>query len=502
MKPIFHILLLEEDDLAANEFRKALAEAEIRCRVLLVKSPEAFVSALRQMRFDLIVSSPSQPAGDGSSAQELAGNQSPDTPFLAVAVNPGGDETAMEASPLGSSTSTRAGFASLIPAIQGVLKHSDRPESMSAAGNVAGLTAEVFQDLFEASSIAMAVAGPEGAIQFSNSAFSRIFGFSSAGETVGFNIHDLWPGEARKSFILTTLRREGRVQGIEIRSRGGSGRTASIRGNIEACFDKEGKPREFRCYFFDDENSMSTEAEQTHLRALSGFAGEIAHDINILREILDTSLTSVELPEKSQGLPLSWRPPIVLAAEKASSLARRLLRIADETEALIEGEISGERRQRLFGLLARDLSPPLRIRPVPEPGGSEAARRYWTILFVGEEGLGRETTRATLRSNGFSVVTARSGEEALRIYEVHHRDIPVVIIDSSLSQPEAGSLLASLAKVSPKVRAVFLVSSSSPAIGDGIPPAAVHATLRKPYKAAELVRAIDTLLVDAAASPT
>ena len=117
MEKKFNILHLEEDVKAAELFQRALKEANIPCRVVLVTSEQSFVNALSQMRFDLIVSDESHPSFGAKPPAEVARETSPLTPVILLSgksLKTGSEES----SSAGVDIVPKANLAKLIPAVR------------------------------------------------------------------------------------------------------------------------------------------------------------------------------------------------------------------------------------------------------------------------------------------------------------------------------------------------------------------------------------------------
>jgi DNA-binding response OmpR family regulator len=79
-----HILNLEDDPLDTNLIQANLAESEIGCELLRVQDRSAFVAALEEGDFDLILADHSLPGFDGLSALRVARELRPEVPFVFV----------------------------------------------------------------------------------------------------------------------------------------------------------------------------------------------------------------------------------------------------------------------------------------------------------------------------------------------------------------------------------------------------------------------------------
>jgi two-component system cell cycle sensor histidine kinase/response regulator CckA len=97
-----------------------------------------------------------------------------------------------------------------------------------------------------------------------------------------------------------------------------------------------------------------------------------------------------------------------------------------------------------------------------------------------------------LQINGFIVLEARSGEEALDVCRQHRGPVHVVVSDMMLPGMRGPELVERLTDVYPQLRAVFIsgyVDAPHPLPG-GAP------FLRKPFAVGDLVRAVYRAMSD------
>jgi PAS domain S-box-containing protein len=95
------VLHLEDDRRDADLVRDLLDTSGIRCNITPVQTREAFVDALDEGRFDLILADYSLPSFDGMSALKIARQRSSDVPFIFVSGTLG-EEVAIDALKLGA----------------------------------------------------------------------------------------------------------------------------------------------------------------------------------------------------------------------------------------------------------------------------------------------------------------------------------------------------------------------------------------------------------------
>ncbi|HEY6553020.1 MAG TPA: response regulator, partial [Vicinamibacteria bacterium] len=126
----------------------------------------------------------------------------------------------------------------------------------------------------------------------------------------------------------------------------------------------------------------------------------------------------------------------------------------------------------------------------PAAGGASGQ----TILLVDDQEMVREMTRAVLDQEGYDVVVAASGEEALRLCESSPGAIDLVIADvvmPGLSGPET---IARIRVSRPGTRVIFVSGYTADALGDRNPLGPGTRFLQKPFKPDDLTDAVRTAL--------
>lgn len=110
------------------------------------------------------------------------------------------------------------------------------------------------------------------------------------------------------------------------------------------------------------------------------------------------------------------------------------------------------------------------------------------VLLVEDEKAILEITRATLESNGYSVITAADGIEAVSIYIQRQKEISVVITDMMMPFMDGPSTIRALRKINPLVK-IIAVSGLKASEEKGSLPFDVK-FLMKPYTAQQLLEVL------------
>jgi CheY-like chemotaxis protein len=127
----------------------------------------------------------------------------------------------------------------------------------------------------------------------------------------------------------------------------------------------------------------------------------------------------------------------------------------------------------------------------PATGGSE------TVLVVEDEAVLREMARDFLKDAGYQILEAKSGREALQVWNEHRSQIDLLLTDMKMPEGVSGMELAEkMVAENPLLRVIFTSGYSD----DMVSPEALarnHARfLPKPYAYAELTRMVRECLND------
>ncbi len=124
------------------------------------------------------------------------------------------------------------------------------------------------------------------------------------------------------------------------------------------------------------------------------------------------------------------------------------------------------------------------------PSGTE------TILVVEDEPSILDLTEELLARQGYRVLTAVDGEDALAVAAAHEGEIDLVISDVVMPRLGGGAMAARLRRSHPDLRVLFVSGYTDDAIlRQGIASDTAE-FLRKPYSLAELVRSVRRILDD------
>jgi two-component system, cell cycle sensor histidine kinase and response regulator CckA len=122
------------------------------------------------------------------------------------------------------------------------------------------------------------------------------------------------------------------------------------------------------------------------------------------------------------------------------------------------------------------------------PGGSE------TILLVEDEEVVRALARSVLEMNGYKVIEAANGEEALQLFEHPKLEIDLLLTDVVLPGMNGRELYERVLAERPKLRVLYSSGYTADAIvHDGVLDPGI-AFIQKPYSPASLAREVRAVL--------
>jgi two-component system cell cycle sensor histidine kinase/response regulator CckA len=128
-------------------------------------------------------------------------------------------------------------------------------------------------------------------------------------------------------------------------------------------------------------------------------------------------------------------------------------------------------------------------QPIVEvKGGTE------TLLVVEDEEVLRELVKDSLAEKGYTVFTAQDGEDALKIYSEHSKDISLVLSDMGLPRLTGFNLFLSMKSIDPQVKMILASGYLDPDQKSEILKAGVKYFVQKPYSPEELLANIRELL--------
>jgi len=123
------------------------------------------------------------------------------------------------------------------------------------------------------------------------------------------------------------------------------------------------------------------------------------------------------------------------------------------------------------------------VEPIPEGTGEQ-------VLIVDDEESIREMTRAVLEANGYRIMIANNGGEAVGVYAAHQSDISVVISDVMMPAMDGFQLLKALRSINSDVRVIMTSGLTGRNLPDLAEEEGAIAFLHKPFVAESLLRIV------------
>lgn len=117
-----------------------------------------------------------------------------------------------------------------------------------------------------------------------------------------------------------------------------------------------------------------------------------------------------------------------------------------------------------------------------------------TILVVEDEQSLRDLTKEFLTSNGYDVITATNGEEALYVYKQKFSEIKLVFSDIGMPKIDGLALFEKMKEIYPEVKTILTSGFLDPNKKSEIINAGVKDFIQKPYHSDEVLSKIRTVL--------
>jgi len=224
--------------------------------------------------------------------------------------------------------------------------------------------------------------------------------------------------------------------------------------------------------------AAGTPSEAAHGELVS----EVAH---VFRTPLGVITGYVEL--------LRLRDDPALRAEafpRIEAAAQRLAQAVDRLVSVVESE-NNALAERLLGASPQEPHPPgtpFEPRALRSLSGREVKR----VLIVDDDDEIRQLLLRTLPADGFELLEARDGGEALAVVEREAPDL--LLLDWNMPNVTGGGVLEELGRRAHRVPVIVLTADDDPRRREIAEAHGASAFLSKPFSPIELLRAIERLL--------
>jgi CheY-like chemotaxis protein len=145
--------------------------------------------------------------------------------------------------------------------------------------------------------------------------------------------------------------------------------------------------------------------------------------------------------------------------------------------------------------LPLELSPIDRSRPLPTP--VEKSKNFETVLVVEDEDIVRELVCEVLEDQGYNVLCARDGMEALPLAEDYDGEIHLLVSDVIMPHMNGHELAARLCALRPDMKVLYVSGYSDNEIGDHGELDPRYELLQKPFTPQTLARKIRDVISEA-----
>ena len=142
----------------------------------------------------------------------------------------------------------------------------------------------------------------------------------------------------------------------------------------------------------------------------------------------------------------------------------------------------------------------LPAEPTPRPREMAIQRGTETVLLVEDEPLVRDIAKSALSDQGYQVLDAEHGEEALVIAREHGAEIQLVLTDVVMPKMGGRELVEQLRKVRPAIRVLYMSGYTAASIDEQDVVEPGTSFLRKPFALAEMLGKVREVL-DATRAP-
>src|SRR5438874_1675833 len=182
--------------------------------------------------------------------------------------------------------------------------------------------------------------------------------------------------------------------------------------------------------------------------------------------------------------PIGTREPATLTVGKKS---RRLVKML---HALLRTDLSGD-AQNLEASVRKQSHWKGELKQVHRDGERIVPQ---TILLVEDEEMLRDLGVTNLESEGYRVLAARDGMEAVALFEAHRDEIGLVVCDLGLPRLGGREVFLKMKQSRPGVRAIVASGYLEPSIRSEMLKAGVIDTIQKPYDFNDLLAKIRSII--------
>lgn len=119
-----------------------------------------------------------------------------------------------------------------------------------------------------------------------------------------------------------------------------------------------------------------------------------------------------------------------------------------------------------------------------------------TVLVIEDEEMLRDLLTTILTSKGYEIILSHDGEEGIETFRREKDRIAVVISDLGLPKMSGESVVSAVKEINPHARVVIASGFIDPEVKASLEKIGVDQFIQKPYKAAEVFRAVRDAIAD------
>jgi signal transduction histidine kinase len=488
------ILHLEDSEADGELLEHSLAQAGLDCGITRVETRSAFVAALDEGRYDLIVSDFSLPDFDGMSALAAFRQRDRETPFIFVSGTIG-EERAVESLRRGATDYILKDRVSRLPsAVRRAMQERAEHEARVAAEQQLART----QRLETVGMIAGGVAH-----DLNNVLAPLLMGIASLKRRVTDDA-----GQRLLSTMEVSIERGADIVRQVLMFARGSGEAASFDGKamirgIEKLL-AAALPRnvELTLEVADDLARLSgdaTQLQQVLLNLCINARDAMPKGGRLLVQAQNVALDGrragehvrIRVKDTGLGMPPEVQAkvfePFFTTKEQGTGIGLSTVSsIVSRHGGFIELDSAPGEGTEFRVFLPADAP----AAPVPAPAAAVGAGR--TLLLV-DDGALREIMKETLGAYGYEVLTAEGTDQAVELYRGNRGRIAAVLVSLSVPEIDGVDLVGRLAETDPKIK-IINTSGFSEALSAQRFENVVRATLSRPYSAERLLEAVSRVL--------
>ncbi|HQT91436.1 MAG TPA: PAS domain S-box protein, partial [Candidatus Kryptobacter bacterium] len=198
------ILHLEDNPSDAELIHELLKDAGIKCRVEVVKSRKEYSNALKDRKFDLILSDFTLPSFSGAESLTIARGRVPETPFVFVSGTIGEDSAIQALLDGATDYVLKTKLTRLVPAVNRAIEEADKKRKLRLAEKMREMALEDlrnlerrYRGLLESAPDAVLITAGNEQITFVNKKTEELFGYEPA-ELIGKSVSLLVPKQFRR----------------------------------------------------------------------------------------------------------------------------------------------------------------------------------------------------------------------------------------------------------------------------------------------------------------